>query len=402
MTLICAMPVASPIAECVYVASTEPETRAPDERHPGRLLGAAPQTLASAPLLAEWLARTTAARSHYTSGVYRRALLDYGDFLRRIGVEADVVGIGKIQRYIEDWRERRRVVAPASAAADSAVSCAAALRVRLTALRDYYDLLTRERRCLRNPLRASGVSLRALALGRAPLWPVGQRPRTIPPPHRSWIPSRDEMLSLRRVMARASARDRFMVALIFDAQLSARAVCALRCHDLSRRSRLTVPASRAGRLRPRVIRLRPSTTRLAARHMPQRSGLALNAPLFCWVSDTRTAHTGRTSALTLFAVQKVIGRIASAADVQALTIPALRRLRGLIEQVSPLTLCAITGQSQLEHPDCAPSELFLRALFGRGLPDSRRSRGVDRSRGSQRAPRHGRRGNSGEQAIQEG
>src|SRR6478672_6477582 len=108
-------------------------------------------------------------------------------------------------------------------------------------MRLFYDFLMEEQQCGANPV-GRGRYTPGHVFG-------GQRDRGLVPRVRNlpWIPSDDEWLALVHSVRAGTARDRFMVALAYDAALRREELCVLTTTDID-------PAHR-------ILRVRAETTK---------------------------------------------------------------------------------------------------------------------------------------------
>jgi site-specific recombinase XerD len=133
----------------------------------------------------------------------------------------------------------------------------ASVQQRLTAIRLFYDFLMEEQQCSANPV-GRGRYTPGRVFG-------GQRDRGLIPRVKKlpWVPSDDDWLALVESVRAGTSRDRFMVALAYDAALRREELCVLATTDID-------PAHR-------VLRVRAETTKnhkeriVHSRFTPERS-----------------------------------------------------------------------------------------------------------------------------------
>jgi integrase len=138
-----------------------------------------------------------------------------------------VAGRAEIAKYVRDLAVRPNRRGPNVVAIDSGVGLAnATLQQRLVAVRLFYDHLIEEGRRETNPV-GRGRYTPAHSFG-------GQRERGLVPRFRKlpWIPSDEEWRQILEAARQEPLRNRFMLALAYDAALRREELCLLRTDDL--------------------------------------------------------------------------------------------------------------------------------------------------------------------------
>ena len=254
-------------------------------------------------------------RAPRTIDAYARAVVDYLKFCERAGVDVQSASGADVAGYVRDLRERpdRRGANVVSIDSGSGLSNAT-LRLRLTAVRLFYDYLVEEGLRDRNPVgrgryRASG------AQGERGLIPVFNRlPR---------IPTDEQWRALLQAAAEEPLRNRLMIALAYDAGLRREELCLVGTDDLdpahrtlrvraettkTRRGRVVPYSAAAGMLLHGYLAHRRSITR-------ERGGLL--------VSESRR---NRGEPITPWTWSKVVRSLALRAGLPAFSTHTLRHL----------------------------------------------------------------------------
>jgi integrase len=194
----------------------------------------------------------------------------------------------------------------------------ATLQQRLTAVRLYYDYLMEEGLRADNPV-GRGRYTPGKGFG-------GVRDRGLIPHYRKlpWIPTEEQWQHIVTAARSEPVRNRFMLALGYDAALRREELCALAVGDLD-------PAYRLLRIRAettkgrceRVVPYSEPTGRLYAAYLRQRRELSWErGPLFRSESDRNRAQP-----ISLWTWSKVVAGIAARANIPAFTPHTLRHLR---------------------------------------------------------------------------
>jgi integrase len=203
-------------------------------------------------------------------------------------------------------------------ALDSGVGLAnATLQQRLVAVRLFYDYLIEEGRRETNPV-GRGRYTPGKTFG-------GSRDRGLVPRFTKlpWIPSDDQWRSILDVAKAEPLRNRFMLALAYDAALRREELCSLRTDDLDPAHRtLRIRAETTKGRRERVVPYSDITGVLLRSYLEERRQLsATRGPLFL-----STSRRNRAQPLTLWTWSKVVRHIGSRAGVMQFSTHALRHL----------------------------------------------------------------------------
>lgn len=176
-----------------------------------------------------------------TVEAYGRALEEYLSFATGLGVEVPEARRDHAAAYVRSLLVRNKLDTKVVEIDAPLGLSNASVQQRLTAIRLFYDFLMEEQQCSANPIgRGRYTPGRAFGVQRD----RGLVPRVKKLP---WIPSDIEWLDLVEWVRGGSARDRFMVALAYDAALRREELCVLETTDID-------PAHR-------VLRIRAETTK---------------------------------------------------------------------------------------------------------------------------------------------
>ena len=214
------------------------------------------RALVGCPEAVEWLGvQVDLGRAPRTVDAYARALADYLGFCGRAGLEPLGVGRAGVAGYVRDLRERPGWRGQNVVALDSGAGLSnATLRLRLTAVRLFYDFVVEEGRLERNPVGRGRHGLRR-GRGERGLVPVFSR---LP-----WIPTDEQWRALLQAAVGERLRNRLMLALAYDAGLRREELCLLATDDLdpahrTLRVRAETTKTRRGRVGPPPFRWTPT------------------------------------------------------------------------------------------------------------------------------------------------
>jgi integrase/recombinase XerD len=254
-----------------------------------------------------------------TVKAYGRALEDYFSFARRSAVEPDLAARATIAGYVHDLTSRASSRGSHVRVLDSGAGLAnATLQQRLTAVRLYYDYLVEEGLRLDNPV---GRGRYAPGRGFGGVRDRGLIPRYEKLP---WIPTDEQWRAILEAALPEPIRNRFMLALTYDAALRREELCALEVGDIDPSYRLLrVRAERTKSRRERVVPYSEPTSRLFAAYLADRRQLSQErGPLFRSTSDRN-----RAAPVSIWTWSKVVRTIAERARVLQFTTHTPRHLR---------------------------------------------------------------------------
>ena len=286
---------------------------------PARRASLSPEAsaLSRSPESIEWLRiQTDLGLAPRTIDAYSRALADYLNVCERDGVEPICATRADIASYVHDLRGRTSQRGANVVSIDSGVGLAnSTLQQRLVAVRLFYDFLIEEGRREINP-----VGRGRYTPGRG----FGDRRGLIPRfTGLPWIPTDEQWSDFLDSARDESVRNRFMVALAYDAGLRREELCLLRTDDLD-------PAHRTVRVRPettktrrgRVVPYSATTGVLFRFYLAHRRALSKErGPLF--LSESRRNHG---APISLWTWSKVMRAIALRAELPRFSTHTLRHL----------------------------------------------------------------------------
>jgi len=316
-------------------------------------------------LAQEWRANTAARLNPSTAEAYLYALDHYLRYLADARLEPNAVIVDDIVQYVTHCRAHCRDLTPQQPrglqenVAATRIPCATMLRVRLTVLRSFYDALVMRGLCDANPLRG-GVRLNRLARGEA----FATEPRRAREP---WTLTNEQVAALASALNQTSARDRLLVALLCDTDLSPRELCALSVHDVRLRGQVLMvkaPHRNADARGGSDIVCSPVTTQLYRRYVRARpAARGVTEALFVSYSYRNTGQ-----GISVSMVDKTLRSIGRRAGVSGLSARNLRRIHAQphVQGRGPdgAVICLDASPSQRRtEPDTAHMRL-LSALFG--------------------------------------
>jgi integrase/recombinase XerD len=254
-----------------------------------------------------------------TLDAYARALEDFLTFSSRAGVLAASATREHIAVYLRDLATRPNPRGVNVRVLDSGAGLAnATLQQRLVAVRLFFDYLIEEGLRQDNPVgRGRHAPQRSFGGARQ----RGMLPRRQKLP---WIPS-DEQWQIVLQHARGEPiRNRFMLALAYDAALRREELCSLEVGDIDPAQRLIrVRAETSKSRRDRVVPYSEPTSLLYAAYLRQRRQLSSErGPVFRSESDRNKAMP-----ISFWTWSKVVRGIANQAGVPQFSTHTLRHLR---------------------------------------------------------------------------
>lgn len=269
------------------------------------------------PLPQAWLcfeARRGLARN--TIEAYGRALNDYLAFCKRENIVMQTATREHIARYLHDLRQR--AVPPNVAARTNYRQVglsAATIKQRLTAIRLFYDYLVHDSHRETNP-----VGRGRYVAGQ----PVQGQRGLVPTLHSlPWIPNDEEWRRILDVAKGESIRNRFMLALAYDAGLRREELCLLATYDLDPSRRLlTVRAENTKNRRARTVPYSEATGDLYRHYLNWRRQLSRErGRLFVSASPRNYGQP-----LSKWTWSKVVKSIADQAGIPQFSTHTLRHL----------------------------------------------------------------------------
>jgi integrase len=307
-----------------------------------------------AALTNEWRASVITRHSASTAHSYTHALDHYLRYLEDIRLTPSMVTTDDIALYATHCRAHCRdlVLHQPCGRREGATAqspCVTILRVRLTALRSFYDMLTARGVCDANPLRG-GVRLSKLARGEGIVRPSRPAPKI-------WMLTKEQAAALASALDHASARDRLLVALLFDTGLSAHELCALRLRDITLRGQtltVTQPWADASAHDALAIVCSPVTAWLYRRYLRARAPAVSSSEALLLSQSCRNAGQG----IGVSMVNKTLRRIGRAAGVTGVTAHNLRLAHTLLD--------AHTSSGPMEWLDSSPAQSWAARATPRG------------------------------------
>jgi integrase/recombinase XerD len=253
-----------------------------------------------------------------TIEAYGRALEDYLLFIDGHGVGVDDAKRLDIAEYVHDLVTRPSPRGSKVRVLDSGAGLAnATLQQRLTAVRLFYDYLVEEGLRLDNPV-GRGRYTPGKGFG-------GARDRGLIPRYRKlpWIPADEQWHSLLEVARQESLRNRFMLALAYDAALRREELCSLETGDIDPSRRLLrIRAETSKSRQDRVVPYSAPTSALYAGYLHERRVLSsARGPLF--LSESRR---NRAQPISIWTWSKVVEGIARRAAIPQFSTHTLRHL----------------------------------------------------------------------------
>jgi site-specific recombinase XerD len=275
--------------------------------------------LASCPEAIAWLVlQTDLGLAPRTIEAYARGLAEYLGVCKRDGKDPVGASRADVARYVRDLTTRPNPRGASIVALDSGVGLAnATLQQRLVAVRLFYDYLIEEGRRENNPV-GRGRYTPGYAFG-------GQGQRGLVPRFTKlpWIPSDQQWTQILDAARVETLRNRFMLALAYDAALRREELCLLRTDDLDPALRtLRVRAETTKNRRERVVPYSAATGELLRTYLIERRTMsAARGPLF--LSES---HRNHSAPITTWTWSKVIRGIAVRAGIPRFSTHTLRHL----------------------------------------------------------------------------
>ncbi|MGI4735861.1 MAG: tyrosine-type recombinase/integrase [Janthinobacterium lividum] len=283
-------------------------------------------TLFKQPYLGEWLIlQELSGLSPNTLSAYGYAMIDYLRFCENNAINPPDAKRVDITAYINNLTTRpksvthsRPVRRPGFIRSPTHEGLAnATVRLRLAAVRLYYEYLTEEEVRATNPVK-KGIYIRGNRFG-------GKRRGLVARyEEHPWLPDKAEWQAILSAASSEPIRNRFMLALAYDAGLRRGELCALQTSDMDPSERLLhLRAETTKNRRARVIPYSQTTGELYAAYLQQRRRLSkAPGPLFLSGSRRNLAQP-----LTFWTWSKIVHALGKRAGLPLLTTHTLRHLR---------------------------------------------------------------------------
>ena len=247
---------------------------------------------------------------------YRRSLKCYSNFcmeLQRPVYEATKEDVTRFVRYMTAFR----LPASRKTKSERAGMANATIRLRLTAVRLFYDHLIEEGVRQNNPV-GRGLYTQGGGFG-------GARPRALVPRFTTlpWIPTDAEWKHLLQTARSEPLRSRVMLALAYDAGLRREELCLLATSDIDPAHRLlTIRAETTKSRRGRVVPYSEAAGNLLSAYLTHRRTLTKSRGAL-FVSESRR-NTG--GPLSFWSWSKVVHALAERAGLPQLSTHTFRHL----------------------------------------------------------------------------
>lgn len=253
-----------------------------------------------------------------TVEAYGRAVEEYLSFTKGLGVAVAEARRDHVAAYVRSLLVKNKPDAKAIEIDAPLGLSNASVQQRLTAIRLFYDFLMEEQQCSANPV-GRGRYTPGRAFG-------GQRDRGLVPRVRKlpWIPSDEEWLALVQSVRTGSARDRFMVALAYDAALRREELCVLETTDIDPAHRvLRVRAETTKNHKERIVPFSTLTGALYQQYLADRREISSSrGPLFLSASNRNRAQP-----LSIWTWSKTVKAFAKDARLSRFSTHTFRHLR---------------------------------------------------------------------------
>ncbi len=257
-------------------------------------------------------------RARNTILAYRHALDDYLQFCAQQQLQVHEAKRAHIAFYVRSLTSRLMLSADNLSTDVPRTGLAnATIRLRLAAVRLYYDHLVEEGIRTSNPV-GRGRYTRNGGFG-------GARSRTLVPRYTAlpWIPNDEEWRAVLEAARKGPLRNRFMLALTYDAGLRRGELCSLRTGDLDPANWLLhVRAETTKGRRARVLPYSVPTGALLSAYLAHRRLLTRERGLL-FVSESRR---DRPAPITLWTWSKVVQALARDAALPRLGTHTFRHL----------------------------------------------------------------------------
>ncbi|OGX84964.1 hypothetical protein BEN47_15510 [Hymenobacter lapidarius] len=282
-------------------------------------------TLFNQPYSGEWLTEQEERFTPNTVSTYGYALVDYFQFCSIQAINPPDAERVNIVAYLKDLNTRSKSAVHASPAklpkyAKSTTHegfANATVRLRIATVRLYYDYLKHEGVRAKNPVR-KGEYTKGRGYGRGSRGLVARYEKD------PWLPNQTQWQAIMNAAASEPIRNRFMLALAYDAGLRRGELCALETRDfdpcvpLVRLRRETTKTGRA-----REVPCSKVTAELYKDYLEQRRSLSPTTDLL-FLSESRR---NKAQPLTFWTWSKIVQALGKRAGLPLLTTHTLRHLR---------------------------------------------------------------------------
>jgi integrase/recombinase XerD len=253
-----------------------------------------------------------------TLEAYARGVADYFSVCTREAIDPLTAERAEIARYVRELTKRPSHRGANVVALDSGAGLAnATLQQRLVAVRLFYDHLVENGQRVSNPV-GRGRYTPGKGFG-------GQRDRGLIPRFTKlpWIPSDEQWRQILVAATTEPLRNRFMLALAYDAGLRREELCLLRTDDLDPAYRtVRIRAETTKGRRERVVPYSAATGQLLGAYLAERRSLNPAAGALFLSASRRN----RAAPITLWTWSKVAQGIARRAGVSQFSTHTLRHL----------------------------------------------------------------------------
>ncbi len=241
--------------------------------------------------------------AYNTLDAYGRNLQRYLCFLQQTGVQPWHVKQDHVASYLHD------LLAISVTPEKESRLASATIQQHLTTLRLFHEYLLEEERCQRNVFKqGSGFSSRSLI----------RREHKLP-----WIPTDEDWFRVLAVTASESIRNRFMLAMSYDAGLRREELCSLETGDIDPSRRvIRVRAETTKNRRERVLPYSSITGELFGLYLQKRRALSVSRGRL-FLSESRR-NLGQP--VSIWSWSKVIRAIAKRADMNGFSTHTMRHL----------------------------------------------------------------------------
>ena len=277
------------------------------------------------PYSGEWLTEQESLLSSNTVSAYGYALVDYFRFCAIHAINPPDAKRTDIVAYIKDLSTRSKSATQAmpgkrpgymrSSTHEGFAN--ATVRLRLATVRLYYEYLMEEEVRATNPVRP-GIYSRGRRFGK------GRRAMVARHEKSPWLPDEKQWEAILGAASSETIRNRFMLALAYDAGLRRGELCALETSDIDPSGRvLHLRAETTKNQRAREVPYSQATGELYAAYIRHRRSLS-QAPGPLFLSESRR-NPGRP--ITLWTWSKTVQALGKRVGLPLLTTHTLRHLR---------------------------------------------------------------------------